>query len=75
MCLAVPGIIESIDGDHGMADFMGNRQEVNLALVDEAVVGDYVLVHAGFAIEKISQDEAAETIKLFEELDESNTKA
>ena len=69
MCLAVPGRIESLDGG-GMAtvDMMGARRTVSIDLLPNAEVGDFVLVHAGFAIETISPEDAAETLALVQEL-------
>jgi hydrogenase expression/formation protein HypC len=63
MCLAVPGRILDIDGSDpilrsGTVDFAGIRKTVNLACVPEAQVGDYVLVHVGFAIETVDEAEA-----------------
>ena len=72
MCLGIPGKIVSISAS-GLAevDFSGVRREVSLMLCPEAQVGDYVLVHVGFAIQRLAQEEALETLKLFEELEES----
>lgn len=53
MCLAVPARIVSIDEIHAWAETMGVRQKVNIQLIDSPVPGDCILVHAGFAIEKI----------------------
>ncbi|HDZ22868.1 hypothetical protein LCGC14_0018860 [marine sediment metagenome] len=72
MCLAVPGKIIDIAqpagadpaaaiGPTGTVDFCGNRVEVSLAMTPEAAVGDWVLVHAGFAITMLDEDEARET--------------
>ena len=71
MCLAVPGSIVSI-GDHARAtvDMMGARREVSLRLTPEAKPGDYVLVHAGFAIQVIDEQQAAETIDILNDLAE-----
>ncbi|HWQ31224.1 MAG TPA: HypC/HybG/HupF family hydrogenase formation chaperone [Negativicutes bacterium] len=69
MCVAVPGKVIEIKGTTGKVDFGGNTIDVNLGLVD-AVPGDYVLVHAGCALEVIDEDKASELIKLFEELQE-----
>lgn len=71
MCLAVPGLILSMsDGDPlmrtGRVDFGGVVKEINLAYTPEANVGDYVLVHVGFALTVI---DAAEAAKVFEHLD------
>ena len=71
MCLAIPGLIKNID-DSGMAavDFSGAERRVSLALVPAAREGDYVLVHAGFAIEIVAEEDARETLSLIEELAE-----
>jgi hydrogenase expression/formation protein HypC len=73
MCLAVPGRIRSISGDDpltrmGKVDFGGVIKEVALAYVPDAGVGDYVLVHVGFAISKVDEKEAAETLDLLREI-------
>jgi hydrogenase expression/formation protein HypC len=70
MCLAVPAKIigKSADGRTAKADFGGSIvRDVDLSLV-EAEVGDYILVHAGFAIEVLNPEEAVETLRLWEEL-------
>jgi hydrogenase expression/formation protein HypC len=74
MCLAVPGkVVEIIDvGDVafrlGKVDFGGIRKDVNLAYTPEAEVGKYVLVHVGFAISVIDEDEAQRVFKVLEEM-------
>lgn len=68
MCVALPGKILSIDGKTGTVDFQGNILNVNLGVVN-AQVGDYVLVHAGYAIEVMKQDKAEEILSLFAELE------
>ena len=69
MCLGVLGKLVSIDDLVGVADFWGVRREVALHVVDEPVeVGDYVLVHVGFAIRRIPPDEIDATLAFFEEL-------
>jgi hydrogenase expression/formation protein HypC len=73
MCLAVPGQITSLhEGDplqrSGQVSFAGVLKEVNLSLLPEAKVGDYVIVHAGLAISLVDEAEAAETLRLFEEI-------
>ena len=71
MCLAVPGRITAVhEGDRADVDRLGARREVSLRLVPEAREGDYVLVHAGFGIQVIDEREAAETIRLLQEMDE-----
>jgi len=72
MCVAVPGKVIESNGFSGKVDFKGNIVDVNLALVD-AGIGDYVLVHAGCAIEVIKEDLAQEILDLFNELESFNT--
>lgn len=69
MCLALPArLVEKLEGDQGLVDLGGVRKPVSLALVPEAVVGDYVIVHVGFAIGLVDPEEAARTLALFDEL-------
>jgi len=70
MCLAVPARVESLDTatSTAMIDLDGIRKEVSTQLLDEVAVGDYVLVHVGFALERIDAVEAAKTLALFAEL-------
>jgi hydrogenase expression/formation protein HypC len=75
MCLAVPGRILDITGDDavtrvGRADFGGLVKEINLAFVPEAMVGDHVLVHVGFAISVLDEAEAARVFEHLRELGE-----
>jgi hydrogenase expression/formation protein HypC len=71
MCLAVPARVVEVDGESALVDFGdGVTRKVNVALV-EAKVGDYVLVHAGFAIHVLSENEALETLRLWREILES----
>lgn len=66
MCLGVPGKIIEIRGEQSIVDFWGVCREVALHVVDEPVaVGDYVLVHVGFAIRRIPPDELGETLAFF----------
>jgi hydrogenase expression/formation protein HypC len=68
MCLAIPALVKSVQGDKAQVDFgQGVLREVNVALV-EAKVGDYVLVHAGYAIQKLDQKDALETLDLWREV-------
>lgn len=68
MCLAVPMKVVSIDGDTAIAEVDGVRREANLMMMEEDVrVGEYVLIHAGFAISRLDEDEARETIALMRE--------
>ena len=68
MCIAIPGEIVSIEGHMAKADFSGNIVDVNTGLID-AKVRQYVLVHAGCAIEVMEKEKAEELIELFAELE------
>ena len=68
MCLAVPVRIVSIEGAEAETEIAGVRRRVSIALTPEAKVGDYVLLHTGYAIGVIDEAEAEETLKLFEEI-------
>lgn len=72
MCLAVPAqVIELRSGETALVDLGGVRKEISLALVDDVVVGDYVIVHVGFALQKLDREEAARTLELFAALGET----
>ena len=68
MCLAVPVKITKIEGKDADVDIGGISQHISLWLTPEAKVGDYVLLHTGYAISVLDQAEAAETLKLFEDV-------
>ena len=68
MCLAIPVKIVSIDGDEAETEIGGVRRRVSIAFTPEAKVGDYVLLHTGYAIGVIDEAEAEETLKLLEEI-------
>ncbi|MBN1419092.1 MAG: HypC/HybG/HupF family hydrogenase formation chaperone [Planctomycetes bacterium] len=68
MCVAYPMQIVEIQGDRAIVDLAGTRREASVMLLDDAKPGDYVIVHAGFAIQKLSEDEARETLRAFDEL-------
>jgi hydrogenase expression/formation protein HypC len=68
MCLAVPMKIIQINGDMGVVEVDGIRREVGLMLLDDARINDWVIIHAGFAISKLSVTEAKQTLKLFDEM-------
>ena len=72
MCLSIPAKIDSIDGDMAMVSVGNVTYKASLQLLDEAEVGDYILLHTGFAIQKISEEEAAETLAIFEEFEDLN---
>lgn len=67
MCLAVPMELIKVDGEFGTAELEQTRYDVNLSLIDGAEVGEYVIVHAGFAIEKLDREEAEARLCLFAE--------
>ncbi len=66
MCLAIPArVVELKDDDQAIIDLAGVRKEISLALVDDVWPGDYVIVHVGYALQKVDPDEAARTLELF----------
>jgi len=67
MCLAIPAEVVEIDGDNAQVSLAGVKKEISLALVDDIAVGDYVLIHVGYALNKISPQEAEKTLQLFAE--------
>jgi len=69
MCLSIPAKILSIDGDQAKVSVRGAEYSAGLQMIDDPEVGDYVLLHAGFAIQKMSNEEAKETLKLLREMD------
>jgi len=70
MCLAIPALIKSIEDKEAEAEIGGVTRRISLWLTPEAKVGDYVLVHTGYAINILDQEEAEETLKLFREIAE-----
>ncbi len=71
MCLAIPAKVESIDKDSwGIVGLAGSRTKANLALVPEVKVGDWVLLHAGYAITILDEDEAKQTYELLAAMDQ-----
>ncbi len=72
MCLAVPmKVIEIKEGGTGVCELEGISYDVDLSLIEKTEVGDFVIVHAGFAIERLDVEEANERLQLFEDLAES----
>lgn len=68
MCLGVPVKIVQVKGNAGIAEFKGVKREISLELVGRVKKGDYVILHAGFAIQKMERQEAAVTLRLFREI-------
>ena len=74
MCLSIPAKIISIEGNMAKVSLGGSEVSASLQLVDDVKVGDYVLLHTGFAIEKIDEVEAMETMKLLKEIGNTEEK-
>lgn len=71
MCLAIPAqVVELRPGDHAVVELDGVRKEISLALLEDVAVGDYVIVHVGYALNKLDPEEAEKTLKLFAKLGE-----
>jgi hydrogenase expression/formation protein HypC len=68
MCLAVPAKVTEINGDMATVEVGGIARGASLMLVDDVMVGDYVLVHAGFAIHRVDAEEAEESLRLLRQL-------
>ncbi len=69
MCLAIPAkVVELLDKYLALIDVGGMRKEISLGLVEGVAVGDYVIVHVGYALTRLDQEEAAKTLALFEEI-------
>jgi hydrogenase expression/formation protein HypC len=68
MCLAIPALIKSIDGVEAEAEIGGISRRISLQLTPEARVGDYAIVHTGYAISIMDQEEAEETLKILGEM-------
>lgn len=68
MCLGVPMRVVSTDGDVAVCEIDGVKREASLMMVEGVGVGDFVLIHAGFAIEKLDQEDAEQTLQIFREL-------
>lgn len=68
MCLAIPVQITSIDGPEAEVEFGGIAQKISVFLTPEARVGDYVLLHTGYAINVLDEEEAQETLRIFAEI-------
>ncbi len=70
MCLAIPARIVELDGDKAVVDAMGNRWRAKTTLLPEAKLGDLILIHAGFAISLVDEEEAKKTWQLIAEINE-----
>lgn len=68
MCLAIPARIVELEGDRAIVDAMGNRWKAKTTLLPQAKLGDLVLIHAGFAISLVDEEEAKKTWQLIAEI-------
>ncbi|MGB8359534.1 MAG: HypC/HybG/HupF family hydrogenase formation chaperone [Bacteroidales bacterium] len=73
MCLSVPARVVSVDGEMGDVSVGGAIFRAGLQMVENVRVGDYVLLHAGFAIEKLNEEDALKTLRLLKEMDDAMT--
>ncbi len=71
MCLSIPAVIVSVNGNMAEVSAGGTIFKAGLHMIENAKAGDYILLHAGFAIQKISEEEAEETLKLLKEMKDS----
>ena len=74
MCLSIPAKVISIEGELARVSVGGTEYEASLQMVEDVNIGDYILLHTGFAIQKISPEDAEETLKLFQEFEELNVR-
>ncbi|MEG1003449.1 HypC/HybG/HupF family hydrogenase formation chaperone [Clostridium sp.] len=70
MCVAIYGkVIEIYNSDEALVEFLGTKRKVNVSLINEVNIDDYLLIHVGFAIEKVDEDEARKTLEIFDIMD------
>ncbi|HHE39063.1 MAG TPA: HypC/HybG/HupF family hydrogenase formation chaperone [Candidatus Cloacimonetes bacterium] len=69
MCIAIPAQVVEIEGEKGIVNLGGVTKEIMFSFTPEAKVGDWVLMHTGFALNVITEEDAHETLKIFEEMD------
>lgn len=74
MCLSIPAKVEKIDNDMAVVSVGGTKYNASLQMLDDVNIGDYILLHTGFAIQKLSPEEAEESLKVFAEFEEMNRK-
>jgi hydrogenase expression/formation protein HypC len=69
MCLAIPAkVVQKLENDQALVEVGGVRNQISLMLVEDVIVGDYVIVHVGFAIARLNAEEAAKSLALFDEI-------
>ncbi|OIP96421.1 hypothetical protein AUK40_05045 [Candidatus Wirthbacteria bacterium CG2_30_54_11] len=69
MCLAIPMQVKSLEGKNAVVEVEGVERDADVSFLEPLMVGDYVIVHAGFAIQKLDEVEALKTLELFKELE------
>lgn len=74
MCLGLPAKVISIEGNNSTVEMMGVKSRISIELLENVKIGDFVLVHAGCAIQVLDQEDALKTIEIFEELKELGNK-
>jgi len=72
MCLSIPAKVEKIENDMAIVSVGGTKYNASLQMLDDVKVGDYILLHTGFAIQKMSEEDAKESLKVFEEFEALN---
>ncbi len=72
MCLSIPAKVEKIENETATVSVGGTQYEASLQMLDDVQVGDYILMHTGFAIQKLDPEEAEESLKTFQEFEEMN---
>lgn len=70
MCLSIPAKIEQINDQKARVSVAGNSYEADISLLEDVKIGEYILLHAGFGIQKINEQHARETLQLIEEMDQ-----
>lgn len=73
MCVAVVGKVESIDGNIAKVNFMGVFRDVSVEFINDVKIGEYLMVHAGYAIERLKEEDALNTIDIMKELYQSES--
>ena len=72
MCLSIPAKVEKIDGEMAIVSVGGTTYNASLQMLDDVEVGDYILMHTGFAIQKLDPEEAKQSLEVFAEFNELN---
>lgn len=75
MCLAVPMRLINREGDVGVVELSGVERQISLMLLSDARVGEYLIVHAGFAIQRLDEEEAQKTLELFSQMEDIKLKS